>query len=190
MVQLNYSTKWLIYFNSHCLIAYNSVLSDFLPCHFKPNTYLREKKNLLKSILLRRNMPDYIFVYGLLKSMYNNEAAKFIRQHCTLVGTGTIPGRLFDLGTYPGMVYEPNAKTTVLGEVFKINSNKEGLTKYLDEFEECGPEFEQPNEYRKEIILTKVNGATINASSYIYNRNLEGLKMIDSGNYDDVTGTR
>jgi len=135
-------------------------------------------------------MPDYIFVYGLLKSMYDNEAALFIRQHCTLIGVGTTPGRLFDLGTYPGIVYEPNAETIVFGEVFRIDTNKEGLNEYLDQFEECGPEFEQPNEYKKEVIPVDVNGKVYHASSYLYNRNLDGLKKIDSGNYDDITGTR
>lgn len=122
--------------------------------------------------------------------MYDNEAARFIRQHCTLIGVGTTPGRLFDLGTYPGIVYEPNAETSVFGEVFRIDTNKESLNEYLDRFEECGPEFEQPNEYKKEVIPVDVNGKVYHASSYIYNRNLDGLKMIDSGNYDDITGTR
>ena len=135
-------------------------------------------------------MSDYIFVYGLLKSMYDNDAALFIRQHCSLIGEGTISGRLFDLGTYPGVVYEPEASTTVTGEVFEITSNKEGLISYLDEFEECGPQFEQPNEYRKEVIPVSVNGIIYQASTYIYNRNLDGLKLIESGNYDDITGTR
>lgn len=135
-------------------------------------------------------MTDFIFVYGLLKSIYDNEAALFIRQHCSLIGTGTIPGRLFDLGNYPGVVYEADAETIVLGEVFKIHSNKDELISYLDEFEECGPEFDQPNEYRKEIIPVSVNGAIYQASSYIYNRNLDGLKLIESGNYDDIKGTR
>jgi gamma-glutamylcyclotransferase (GGCT)/AIG2-like uncharacterized protein YtfP len=135
-------------------------------------------------------MPNHIFVYGLLKSMYDNEAARFIRKHCILIGEGTVPGRLFDLGTYPGIVYETNAKTFVTGEVFEIITNKAGLVEYLDEFEECGPDFEQPNEYRKEVIPVNVNGTIYQASSYIYNRNLEGLKVIESGNYNDITGTR
>ncbi len=135
-------------------------------------------------------MTDYIFVYGLLKSMYDNEAARFIRKHCSLIGTGTIQGRLFDLGTYPGVVFEADTKTQVTGEVFQIETNHKGLVTYLDEFEECGPQFEQPNEYRKEVIPVTVGGKIYHASSYIYNRNLDGLKVIESGNYDDITGTR
>ncbi len=135
-------------------------------------------------------MPDFIFVYGLLKSMYDNEAARYIRKHCSLIGEGTIPGQLFDLGTYPGVIYDENAKYTVVGEVFKINSDKDALLKYLDEFEECGPSFNQPNEYRREIIPVNVCRKTYNASTYIYNLNLEGLKVIESGNYNDKTGTR
>ena len=69
--------------------------------------------------------------------------------------------------------------------MFKINSDKDALLKYLDEFEECGISFNQPNEYRRVIIT--VCGKTYNASTYIYNLNLEGLKVIESGNYNDKT---
>lgn len=122
--------------------------------------------------------------------MYNNEAARFIRAHCSLIGEGIVSGRLFDLGTYPGLVYEPKAQTFVAGEVFKINSNKKDLTQYLDNFEECGPNFDQPNEYRKEIIPVVVKENIYHASSYIYNRSLEGLTLIESGSYDNKSGTR
>lgn len=122
--------------------------------------------------------------------MYDNEAALTIRKNCTLIGEGFVPGRLFDLGTYPGMLFEPNASTQVIGEVYRIESNQKFLTDYLDHFEECGPHFEQPNEYRKEIIPVNINNSVYFASTYIYNRNVEGLNVILSGNYNDVTGTR
>ncbi len=122
--------------------------------------------------------------------MYDNEAARTIRDNCTLIGEGIVPGRLFDLGTYPGMIYEPESTTKVTGEVYRIDANKTFLIKYLDRFEECGPEFDQPNEYRKEIIPVDLNGIIHHAATYIYNRNLDELEMIESGNYDDITGTR
>ncbi len=105
--------------------------------------------------------------------MYDNDAARFIRSHCSLIGEGIVSGRLFDLGTYPGLVYEPKAQTVVKGEVYKIHSN-----------------FEQPNEYRKEIIPVLIKENLYYASSYIYNRTLEGLTLIENGNYNNKSGTR
>ena len=122
--------------------------------------------------------------------MYDNDAARFIRSHCSLIGEGIVSGRLFDLGTYPGLVYEPKAQTVVKGEVYKIHSNEKDLIQYLDNFEECGPYFEQPNEYRKEIIPVLIKENLYHASTYIYNRTLDGLTLIENGNYNNKSGTR
>lgn len=122
--------------------------------------------------------------------MYDNDAARFIREKCSLIGVGFTPGRLFDLGSYPGIVYEPESQTNVFGEVYKIVSDEEELVLYLDHFEEYGPEFDQPNEYRREIIPVSVDGTIYQASAYLYNRNLNGLKLIASGIYEDLQGHR
>jgi len=67
--------------------------------------------------------------------MYDIDAALFIRRHCSLFGTGAITGKLFDLGTYPCVVFEADAKNFVFGELFKIESTHEYHAKYLDEYE-------------------------------------------------------
>lgn len=70
---------------------------------------------------------NYLFVYGLLKSDYDNEAAKTIRSHCTLIGEGYTFGRMFDLGTYPGIIYEKTSNLKVFGEVYRIDRNARDL---------------------------------------------------------------
>lgn len=133
---------------------------------------------------------NYIFVYGLLKSMHDNEASQTIRKHCTLLGEGYTFGRMFNLGSYPGITHEANATTKVYGELYQIEQNEDELIAYLDAFEECGPEFEQPNEYRKELIPVKLGNKNYEAAAYIYNRNLTGLTLIASGKYEDIQGHR
>lgn len=133
---------------------------------------------------------DYIFVYGLLKSTYENEPARFIRKNCELVSRGWFLGTLYDIGTYPGAVYDEEATTKVFGEVFRINQNKEELIRFLDHFEGVGSAFPEPNEYRKEIIPITTPEETLNASCYLYNWNSDGLKVIESGRYENVHGTR
>ena len=49
-----------------------------------------------------------IFVYGLLQSKYDNEAAQMLRKHATLIGPASIPGAVFDLGNYPAAIFEKN----------------------------------------------------------------------------------
>lgn len=133
---------------------------------------------------------NHIFVYGLLKSMYDNEPAKFIRKNCTLVGNASFPGVLLDLGTYPGAVYDADSTSTVYGEVFQVNRNEKELVQFLDNFEGVGAQFQQPNEYKREVIPVVMSSQKVNASCYLYNWNLEGLKVIKSGRYENVKGNR
>ena len=132
----------------------------------------------------------YIVVYGLLKSMYDNEAAVFVRKHCRLVGEATFPGYLYDLENYPGVIYDEDSPFTVFGELFQITGDRVALTSFLDEFENVGPRFEHPNEYRKEVIPVTVGDKIYEASCYLYNWNPDGLKLIESGRYENIHGTR
>ncbi|GAB5408119.1 MAG: gamma-glutamylcyclotransferase [Balneolaceae bacterium] len=134
--------------------------------------------------------PKYIFVYGLLKSMYHNDPAKFVRKNCSFIGEASIPGKLFDLGTYPGAIYDEKSSSKVHGEIFQIIKNETELTHFLDEFEGVGSHFKQPNEYVRVSIPVKTATSIIEASTYLYNWNLEGLKVIDSGRYENEKGNR
>ena len=105
----------------------------------------------------------YIVVYGLLKSMYDNEAAVFVRKHCRLVGEATFPGYLYDLENYPGVIYDEDSPFTVFGELFQITGDRVALTSFLDEFENVGPRaifrkcFPEPKvaPFNKEIHIFK-----------------------------------
>lgn len=133
---------------------------------------------------------DYIIVYGLLKSMYSNPAARKVRKHCEIIGEGTFPGYLYDLGDYPGAVFDENSPYTVYGEVFKILRGKKELEEFLDDFEDVGPQYEQPNEYRKEIIPVQTTRGKVQAACYVYNRATSHLRLVKSGRYENVAGTR
>lgn len=135
-------------------------------------------------------IPSYIFVYGLLKSNYENEPAKFIRTNCEFVGYGNFPGKLIDIGTYPGAIYDEKSETIVYGEVYQVVQNEEELVTFLDNFEGVGLDFEQPNEYKRELIPIQTENGVIQASCYLYNWNLDGLKVIASGRYENKKGTR
>ena len=133
---------------------------------------------------------NYIFVYGLLKSIYDNEPARFIRENCSLIGEGSFSGKLYDIGSYPGAIFDLNSDSKVYGEVFQIVKNEDELVSFLDQFEGVGDDFEQPNEYvRKHIPITTSQGI-ISASCYLYNWNLDNHKVIDSGRYKNTKGNR
>lgn len=133
---------------------------------------------------------NFIFVYGLLKSIYDNEPARFVRKHCQLVDKGYFSGKLFDIGTYPGAIYDPESGLAVHGEVYWVTGNQLELETFLDHFEGVGLEFEKPNEYKREIIPVTTGNKILNASCYLYNWNLDRAKLIASGRYQNEKGNR
>ncbi len=122
--------------------------------------------------------------------MYDNEPARFIRKNCSLVGEGYFPGQLIDIGTYPGALYKEDSETNVHGEVYIIERNETELVKYLDHFEGVGAQFEQPNEYVREMIPIQMGDEVIQASCYLYNWPVEGKIVIENGRYENVLGNR
>ncbi|HEY4801062.1 MAG TPA: gamma-glutamylcyclotransferase family protein [Paraburkholderia sp.] len=83
----------------------------------------------------------YVFVYGTLRAGEINDINLTADRHAIArprhLGLTTLAGRLFDFGTYPGMVAEPaDAQSTVVGDVYEID---DALLAVLDEIEQVYP---------------------------------------------------
>ena len=122
--------------------------------------------------------------------MYDNEPARFIRKNCSMLSEGYFPGILIDVGNYPGAIYDADSEKKVHGEIYRIDQNYKELVAFLDQFEGVGDQFEQPNEYVREVIPAQIDGKEIMASCYLYNWNYDGLKVIASGRYENQEGNR
>ena len=127
---------------------------------------------------------QYIFVYGLLQSKFNNKAAQMLRKHATLIGAASIPGAVFDLGDYPVAIFDKKMKGIVPGELYYIHGDSKQLLKFLDEFEGIGLDEEHPLEYHREFVPAQYKGGEKPALCYLYNRTIthilngDGLKNI------------
>ncbi len=80
-----------------------------------------------------------IFVYGTLRAGETNDirraAARRSVAEPRLVGFASVRGRLYDFGSYPGLVVD-EAGIPVVGEVYEI---ERGLVPVLDEIEQVYP---------------------------------------------------
>jgi len=80
-----------------------------------------------------------VFVYGTLRAGEVNDLNAAARKHGiaapTLLGTATVAGRLFDFGTYPGLVLDADAGP-VVGDIYDV---PDALVPVLDEIEEVYP---------------------------------------------------
>jgi gamma-glutamylcyclotransferase (GGCT)/AIG2-like uncharacterized protein YtfP len=65
-------------------------------------------------------MPQHLFVYGTLRSEFPGPLALKLKTRANLVGMGSAPGALYDFGWYPGAVFDAEARTRVVGEVYVL----------------------------------------------------------------------
>jgi gamma-glutamylcyclotransferase (GGCT)/AIG2-like uncharacterized protein YtfP len=81
----------------------------------------------------------YVFIYGTLRAGEINDinaaAARNAIAQPRLVGRASVPGRLFDFGSYPGMVTD-GGTATVVGDVYEID---DALVAVLHEIERVYP---------------------------------------------------
>jgi gamma-glutamylcyclotransferase (GGCT)/AIG2-like uncharacterized protein YtfP len=127
--------------------------------------------------------PDYLFVYGTLQPSFVNPFAHFLRQNSQFAGVATIPGLLFDLGSYPGAIYLPNAATLVQGTLYNISARKSAVLNYLDEYEGIGYDYALPHEYIRTVIPARLPSSQIDCWAYLFNLTTDDKQLIPSGDY-------
>ncbi len=126
-------------------------------------------------------MAQYLFVYGTLMRGFDNRYAQLLHTNANFIGEGRLKGRLYDLGPYPVAVYDAHDNTEIIGEVYELTSD--AILAQLDEYEEYGPQFPQPNEYVRINVPVKSGTKIIDCFFYQYNRSTDGLRQIMSGSY-------
>jgi gamma-glutamylcyclotransferase (GGCT)/AIG2-like uncharacterized protein YtfP len=113
-----------------------------------------------------------LFLYGtLLPGLARPSLAAAVARLRPL-GPATVPGRLYDLGPYPGLVADDGSRAT--GELFAVPDR--WMFAEMDAYE--GDAFR-----RVPAVATRPNGETIGCWLYEYAGDLSGAVIIASGNY-------
>ncbi len=123
----------------------------------------------------------YLFVYGSLLSNIPSSMSKYLRRRATLVSKSTTPGKLYDLGMYPGFV--AGGDDLVKGELYLLKPENEAQTlEMLDAYESVTGEPE--DEYlRGEVIVQVGDGGTFKAETYIFRGDVGDKTLIPRGDY-------
>ncbi len=98
------------------------------------------------------------------------------------LGEGTVAGRLFDLGRYPGLVAPRAPGDRVRGELYTLRKPKLTLAK-LDEYEGCRPRAGSAEFARERWAVRLDDGRRIEAWIYLYRGDLARGRLIRSGDY-------
>jgi gamma-glutamylcyclotransferase (GGCT)/AIG2-like uncharacterized protein YtfP len=114
--------------------------------------------------------PTTLFVYGTLRSDSGHELSGLLARHALRRSAARVRGRLFDLGSYPGMV--PDAGSGfVTGELYVVKPEEwDALISVLDRYEGCGPDDPEPHEYRRVIVEVRTEDGTVASWAYVLNR--------------------
>ncbi len=113
---------------------------------------------------------DLVFVYGTL--MRGFPLHRLIEGRAEYVGSGTIKGRLLDLGRYPAAVRDLHG--TVVGELYRLREI--GLWRVLDSAE--GPQY-----HREGVTVRMADGREVAAFIYVYVGPPERGVPIPGGDY-------
>jgi gamma-glutamylcyclotransferase (GGCT)/AIG2-like uncharacterized protein YtfP len=124
----------------------------------------------------------YIFVYGSLLDD-RNEFAIYLKANCSFVCNARFKGILYNIGDYPGAVFNDDQGFYVYGKLFEID-DIENTLEVLDDYEGFGDNYAKPNEFVRKIreVETSVMGP-MRCWVYLYNLSVDGFKQILSGKY-------
>jgi len=117
---------------------------------------------------------DRLFVYGTLRLGCANEQARALAEGTRFLGHARIPGRLFRVAHYPGLIAPAFKNEWVTGDVFEGVSTE--MFQRLDDYE--------GSEYARQLAeVTLENGGRIAAYLYLYLPATDGLELISSGDW-------
>ena len=127
-----------------------------------------------------------LFVYGTLMStvqvpMGQNMRTR-LRQEARLLGPARTQGRLYDLGSYPGIVVSDNPADHVHGEVFELHEPSDTLP-WLDAYEGIGSSKTSDDLYIRAARTVWLDSQTAEAWIYLFNGSIENARQLSGGRW-------
>lgn len=127
-------------------------------------------------------MIDLLFVYGTLMQEFNSEITRVLRSNSKFVGEGWISGRLFDIGSYPGLIYDLQSSQQVRGEIYQMYKPQH-LLPLLDQYEMIDSNRPDENEYKRSLLPVMTAGQGVTCWTYIFQLSPSSFPEISSGDY-------
>tara|TARA_R110000787_G_scaffold83080_1_gene179239 strand:+ start:248 stop:670 length:423 start_codon:yes stop_codon:yes gene_type:complete len=127
---------------------------------------------------------DLLFVYGTLRQSGHDALhpkAQFLQGQSTYIGKGLVRGKLYRIDYYPALALD-DKEDHVIGDIVRMH-DPDSVFPELDAFEEYGPDFAKPWEFRRVILPVETDGVSLAAWAYAYNWPVVGLPLIKSGDW-------
>jgi gamma-glutamylcyclotransferase (GGCT)/AIG2-like uncharacterized protein YtfP len=116
-------------------------------------------------------MSELLFIYGTLRPDRAPTEIADAAWRLRWLGAGTIRGRRYELGSYPGLVLSEDKTEAVRGEVFEV-PDAETLAR-LDAYEDFRVDDPDGSLFlRTKAVVTLDNGSEESCWVYVYNRDV------------------
>ena len=99
-----------------------------------------------------------------------------------LLGPARIQGRLYDLGSYPGLIVSSTPADNVFGEIFELRDPAQTLP-WLDAYEGIGSPITPDDHYVRETHTVWIDAEPATAWVYLYNGDLKLAQRISGGRW-------
>jgi gamma-glutamylcyclotransferase (GGCT)/AIG2-like uncharacterized protein YtfP len=121
--------------------------------------------------------PEHIFVYGTLRHESPHPMARRLRAQARLVGKGSVPGRLYDMGWYPAGIHDAGERRRIVGDVYGLKRDSRLLAE-LDTYEAIGVYYK-----RVPVTVKLATGGTVQAWAYLFFAESPRVGLIESGDF-------
>jgi len=130
---------------------------------------------------------EFVFFYGTLLPQFVPESMREVVARLDFYGEGSVLGTLYDLGDYPGAVFDATSDKRVHGAVFQLPEDSR-LLEALDRYEGYEPDSSTASLFvRKLVDVDLTTAGNIECWTYEYNGNPQGAPIIASGRYRKAT---
>jgi gamma-glutamylcyclotransferase (GGCT)/AIG2-like uncharacterized protein YtfP len=127
-------------------------------------------------------LPRFVFVYGTLVPGLAPPVIADVVARLRVVGPGTVPGRLYHLGAYPGCVLDGACGGVIHGQVLELPD--QGVLERLDWYEGYAAHDDEGSLFLRTVCdVTLADGGRVRSWVYVYNRPVAAARRISTGRY-------
>jgi len=130
--------------------------------------------------------PQYLFVYGTLLPGRAPAVIAEVVDRLRVVGRGTTPGRLYDLGAYPACALDGVCGRLIHGVVLELPDAD--VLGRLDWYEGYAAHDDAGSLFLRTVCdVTLAEGGRVRSWVYVYNRPVKAARLISGGRYHPTT---
>ncbi len=132
-------------------------------------------------------MTEYLFAYGTLQPGHAPAEVAPAVGKMLPIGSGCVPGLLYDLGDYPGAILDRMSERKICGTVFELPADA-NILRQLDDYEGFDPQAPDRSLFIRTLHpVVLANGGTLSCWVYVYNRDPESARILEGGGYTKKT---